>query len=102
MNEADGREGWEIAHLPGVGPYALDSFRIFCRDQFRGISCYDDNKEVTQPEWKRVVPTDKDLKAYLAWKWRGEGWIWDPLTGARRHVDDSVDTKSNLVRDSRT
>ena len=23
-----------------------------------------------EPEWKRVVPTDKELKLYLEWKWQ--------------------------------
>lgn len=35
LDETDKREGWEIAHLPGIGAYALDSFRIFHRDQLR-------------------------------------------------------------------
>lgn len=54
-----------------------------------------------EPEWKRVVPTDKDLKAYLVWKWRSEGWIWDPLTGKQSRVsddnDDAVNTESHTV-----
>jgi methyl-CpG-binding domain protein 4 len=61
----DERDGWEIAHLPGMGAYALDSYRIFYRDKLRGI-------EITsgvEPEWKRVMADDKDLKAYLKWKW---------------------------------
>ena len=101
LNEADDRAGWEIAHLPGVGPYALDSFRIFCRDRLRGINCYEGTKEVVEPEWKRVVPADKDLNAYLIWRWRREGWIWDPLIGTRVHVDASVATETSLVCDPR-
>lgn len=61
----DKREGWEIAHLPGMGAYALDSYRIFYRDKLRGIKSRDD----FEPEWKRVRAEDKDLKAYLEWKW---------------------------------
>ncbi|KAH7136162.1 DNA glycosylase [Dendryphion nanum] len=72
----DEREGWEIAHLPGMGPYALDSFRIFYRDRLRGIGA---NGEI--PEWQRVLPKDKDLKAYLRWKWAQAGWNWDANTG---------------------
>ncbi|KAI9789349.1 MAG: hypothetical protein M1816_006238 [Peltula sp. TS41687] len=94
LSEADDREGWEIAHLPGVGPYALDSFRIFGRDRLRGIDCYEDAEEVVEPEWKRVVPADKDLRAYLIWKWRCEGWIWNPLTGARARVNASMTTET--------
>lgn len=61
----DERDGWEIAHLPGMGAYALDSYRIFYRDKLRGIKITSD----VEPEWKRVMADDKDLKAYLKWKW---------------------------------
>jgi methyl-CpG-binding domain protein 4 len=60
----DEREGWEIAHLPGMGAYALDSYRIFYRDRLRDIEPTSD----VEPEWKRVVPTDKELIPYLKWK----------------------------------
>jgi methyl-CpG-binding domain protein 4 len=65
LGPEDEREGWEIAHLPGMGAYALDSYRIFYRDTLRGISDTSD----FEPEWKRVKADDKDLKAYLEWKW---------------------------------
>lgn len=38
-------------HYPGVGPYALDSLRIFCAG----------DKDM----WKRVMPRDKELVRYL-------------------------------------
>ena len=38
-----------ISHIPGCGPYALDSYRIFC----------------TTEEWMSVRPTDKELRRYL-------------------------------------
>jgi methyl-CpG-binding domain protein 4 len=60
----DEREGWEIAHLPGMGAYALDSYRIFYRDRLRGI----EPASGVEPEWKRVVPMDKELKPYLKWR----------------------------------
>jgi methyl-CpG-binding domain protein 4 len=62
----DEREGWEIAHLPGMGRYALDSYRIFYRDRLRGV----EGKEGAEMEmeWRRVRADDKDLKAYLNWK----------------------------------
>lgn len=44
-----------ISHLPGTGPYALDSYRIFC-------TIHDDP---TCEEWKLVMPTDKELIRYL-------------------------------------
>lgn len=39
-----------ISHLPGSGPYALDSYRIFCG---------------AEDEWKVVAPADKELVKYL-------------------------------------
>lgn len=60
----DEREGWEIAHLPGVGAYALDSYRIFYRDKLRGL----ERGTGVEPEWRRVKAEDKDLKVYLEWK----------------------------------
>ncbi|EXJ96288.1 hypothetical protein A1O1_01414 [Capronia coronata CBS 617.96] len=183
-DEIDGRVAWEISHLPGLGPYSHDSWRIFCRDQLRGIGpkggdgedvatrasgegegeddddddpaaaaaatiCLglkDSNQEIEEapplrnpstghrgvecgrqdqdgdggqdpddpriqpeaqagheydhqvpptptptthphtpfePEWKRVIPTDKELRAYLTWKWLQEGWVWNKETGQR-------------------
>lgn len=81
-----GTVGWEIAHLPGVGPYALDSFRIFYRDQLRGLS---NGWHTTdhEPEWKRVVPLDKDLRAFLQWAWHREGYRWNPLTGKKVKIE---------------
>ena len=74
--------GWEVAHLPGVGPYALDSYRIFYRDQLLGLSKgWQANSDTFQPEWKRVLPLDKDLRRFLQWAWREEGYEWNPLTG---------------------
>jgi methyl-CpG-binding domain protein 4 len=88
----------EIAHIYGLGPYAWDSWRIFCRDVFRGvaegyngegISGYTPLSPTThtstfEPEWKRVVPLDKELRACLRWMWLREGWEWDPLTGEKK------------------
>ena len=36
-----------------------------------------------QPEWMRVKPADKELRACLRWMWMREGWEWDPVTGER-------------------
>lgn len=143
--EGDPRTGaWEIAHLPGIGAYALDSWRIFCRDVLRGLAddwrgtnasfrprhrsnyavdapvASDDNdgertadialavaddeeteqeqiqeqqQEQThefEPEWKRVLPQDKELRAFLRWMWLREGWDWDPLSGERRRASREV------------
>lgn len=74
---------WEIGHLT-QGPYALDSWRIFCRDVLRGAATdwQGGGREGTfQPEWMRVLPRDKELRACLRWMWMREGWLWDPVTG---------------------
>jgi methyl-CpG-binding domain protein 4 len=88
----------EIAHIYGLGPYAWDSWRIFCRDVFRGVAegyngegvsgytplCRSTHTSDFEPEWKRVVPLDKELRACLRWMWLREGWEWDPLTGNKK------------------
>jgi endonuclease III len=92
---------FEIAHLPGIGPYALDSWRIFCRDVLRGLATsYNgegwigsrsrSSKGGFEPEWKRVRPADKELRAFLKWMWLKEGWIWDPETGERYRASKDV------------
>ncbi|KAL1907119.1 hypothetical protein Sste5344_007068 [Sporothrix stenoceras] len=117
---------WEIGHLT-QGSYAVDSWRIFCRDGLLGRSTdwrgddggciaarhhrdsssetsstsqdmsgsYSDwearqklrlrprSDEPFQPEWMRVLPRDKELRACLRWMWMREGWDWDPRTGER-------------------
>jgi len=79
LDERDPREGWEVAHLPGVGAYALDSWRIFARDALRAEP---------DGEWRCVVPLDKELRAYLVWRWARDGWKWDSLTGRRKRIRD--------------
>jgi len=76
---------WEIGHIV-LGPYALDSWRIFCRDVLRGLSHGwngEGSEEGFQPEWMRVLPKDKELRAYLRWMWLKEGFEWDPETGEK-------------------
>lgn len=86
LNDSDPREGaWEIGHITN-GPYAIDSWRIFCRDVLRGLAQDWNGKgasEGFQPEWMRVLPKDKELKAFLRWAWLREGWSWDAETGER-------------------
>lgn len=82
----DLREAWEIGHMTS-GPYALDSWRIFCRDILRGVATgwngEGAKEEGFQPEWMRVLPEDKELRAYLRWMWLKEGFEWDPFTGEK-------------------
>ncbi|KAF2126976.1 hypothetical protein P153DRAFT_368997 [Dothidotthia symphoricarpi CBS 119687] len=70
--------GCEISHLHGVGQYAEDSFRIFGRDRLRAA---DKSRYKFEPEWKRVIPQDKDLRRYIRWKWEVEGYEYDYESG---------------------
>lgn len=90
-NEEDA-EAWEIGHMT-QGKYAIDSWRIFCRDELLGRA--EDWKGTGrgldfQPEWMRVMPDDKELRAYLRWMWMGEGWEWDPLTGEKTPLREEM------------
>ncbi|KAF3768889.1 putative 5-Methylcytosine G/T mismatch-specific DNA glycosylase [Cryphonectria parasitica EP155] len=83
---------WEIGHLT-FGRYAIDSWRIFCRDVLLGRA--EDWKgagrgPTFQPEWMRVLPEDKELRAYLRWMWMKEGWWWDPHTGDRTLLNNTM------------
>ena len=96
----DPREAWEIAHLPGVGAYALDSWRIFCRDSLRGrpsamLQLHAKGAIATEldQEWATVLPTDKELRAYLRWRWLRLGFLWDSLTGETRRISPDIVAK---------
>jgi hypothetical protein len=86
LEDKDPRHAWEIGHMTN-GPYALDSWRIFCRDILRGVAKgwngEGAEQDGFQPEWMRVLPEDKELRAYLRWMWLKEGFEWDPLTGEK-------------------
>lgn len=43
----------------------------------------EDAEEGFQPEWMRVLPNDKELRAFLRWMWLKEGFEWDPETGEK-------------------
>lgn len=101
IDENDERIGWEIGQLPGVGAYAIDSWRIFCRDELRGLPSAlpkDLTPEAKEAdigkEWARVLPLDKELRAYLRWRWLRNGWEWDPVTGERKRADVDAMTKA--------
>ncbi|KAL4938718.1 hypothetical protein BDV06DRAFT_231568 [Aspergillus oleicola] len=94
ITDDDPRVAWEIAHLPGAGAYALDSWRVFCRDELRGLAeDWQGNGAETEeftPEWKSVLPMDKELRAYLTWMWLKEGWVWERETGNRTRASEKV------------
>jgi hypothetical protein len=43
-----------------------------------------------EPEWKRVTPMDKELRAYVTWMWLKEGWVWNKETGERTRADEKT------------
>ena len=95
VGEEDERVAWEIGQLPGIGVYAIDSWRIFCRDELRGLPTglpkeltSEAKEEELQKEWTRVLAGDKELRAYLRWRWLRNGWDWDPVTGERKKADE--------------
>jgi endonuclease III len=87
LGEDDDRIGWEVAHLPGCGAYSVDSWRMFCRDT---LLQKDTAAEGFEPEWKRVLPTDKELRAWMTWMWLKEGWVWDKETGERTKASEEL------------
>ncbi|KAH8675349.1 DNA glycosylase [Xylariales sp. PMI_506] len=96
----DPRESaWEIGHMT-QGPYAIDSWRIFCRDTLleRGSKGGGEDEGTFQPEWMRVLPQDKELRAYLRWMWMREGWEWDPVTGDRSVLSEEMRSAVNENR----
>ncbi|KAM0796889.1 methyl-CpG binding domain-containing protein 4 [Usnea florida] len=102
IDEEDERVAWEIGQLPGVGVYAIDSWRIFCRDELRGLPTGlpteltpEAREEELQKEWTRVLAGDKELRAYLRWRWLRNGWKWDPVTGERKKADESELAKAD-------
>ena len=97
INEEDPRVAWEIGHLPGIGAYAIDSWRIFCRDELRGrptglleeLTPESIEAEMGK-EWARVLPLDKELRAYLRWRWLRLGWEFNATTGERKAIDQKL------------
>ncbi|KAJ3947852.1 uncharacterized protein N0V96_002087 [Colletotrichum fioriniae] len=88
----DADDAWEMGHVT-QGKYALDSWRIFCRDELLGRADDWNGKGAApnfQPEWMRVRPDDKELRACLRWMWMREGWEWDPVTGEKTVLRDEM------------
>jgi len=57
----------EVSHLTGVGDYASDAWRLFCKKPF-----YASYGTTIEDEWKTLEPQDKDLKRYVERKRREE------------------------------
>ncbi|KAK7521928.1 DNA glycosylase, partial [Phyllosticta citriasiana] len=90
---------FEVCHLTNVGDYALDSWRIFCRDQLRGCASGfngEDAEPGFEPEWKRVRASDKELQGFLRWMWIREGWIYDPVTGEKRRASEDEEEAAKI------
>ncbi|KAF8266135.1 DNA glycosylase [Lactarius quietus] len=63
-----------VSHLPGSGPYALDSYRIYCGGP---------------GAWRTVMPRDKELVRYVKWRWAAEGVQWSPTLGVIGHANET-------------
>jgi hypothetical protein len=57
----------EVAHLTGMGEYASDAWRLFCRKSF-----YANHDEDVEEGWRTLDPKDKDLRRYVRRKSRWE------------------------------
>ncbi|KAK1989810.1 methyl-CpG binding domain-containing protein 4 [Colletotrichum falcatum] len=96
----DEGEAWEMGHFT-QGKYALDSWRIFCRDELLGRASDWNGRGAApnfQPEWMRVRPDDKELRACLRWMWMREGWEWDPATGEKTVLREEMQRAANEGR----
>jgi methyl-CpG-binding domain protein 4 len=91
LDPGDDRPGYEIAHLPGIGDYAIDSYRMFYRDTLRGR---EEGNGFTQ-EWQKVVPKDKELRKWIIWRWGREGFDYDVVTGNITRFVDSLRFESS-------
>ena len=58
-----------VAHVleNAESPDALDSYRIFA--------------DFDPERWRTVIPLDKELRAYLIWRWAREGKLFDVMKG---------------------
>ncbi|EEY19797.1 conserved hypothetical protein [Verticillium alfalfae VaMs.102] len=99
-NDRETSDAWEIGHMT-QGKYALDSWRIFCRDvlldrarDWNGLGAPPE----FQPEWMRVRPDDKELRACLRWMYMKEGWEWDPSTGEKTVLRPEMERAVNESR----
>ncbi|KAM0329840.1 hypothetical protein ACHAQA_004005 [Verticillium albo-atrum] len=93
-------DAWEIGHMT-QGKYALDSWRIFCRDELLGRAQGWNGQGAPpefQPEWMRVRPHDKELRACLRWMYMKEGWEWDPETGDKTVLRPEMEQAVNEGR----
>jgi hypothetical protein len=83
----------EVSHLPGIGRFASDCWRVFCKEQFYRSAGHD----LPEAEWKRVVPRDLKLIDYLKSRWEKEGFIWNPTDGSlRKRLSESKDLEMNM------
>lgn len=53
----------EVAHLAGVGPYACDAWRLFCKRSF-----YAQYGFTVLDEWRTLQPKDLHLQRYVVYK----------------------------------
>ncbi|KAI4219552.1 MAG: hypothetical protein L6R36_008248, partial [Xanthoria steineri] len=92
----------EVAHLAGVGQYACDAWRLFCKRSF-----YAANGLTVPDEWRTLRPTDSYLLRYVEGRRQQEQreqarLLEDELLALRlmaiRLADDYVSTQKVVVR----
>ena len=69
-----------------------------------GLSAGVDHDVPFEPEWKRVQPTDKELRAWTTWMWLKEGWVWNISTGQRTRASEELMQRARgggIVREER-
>jgi methyl-CpG-binding domain protein 4 len=91
-----------ISRYPGVGKYALDSFRIFLEDggsgwPFKKIG----EKGESEKPWRRALPEDKELRRYLKWRWSLEGLDWEPGEGVIGYREQDAPPILTLLEEAR-
>lgn len=64
-------------YKPG-GDRATKAPKLATARESRGESSTEEDRE---PQWKNVLPQDKELRSYLVWRWAKEGVVWDPEKG---------------------
>ena len=73
-----------------VSPFSTNADDAADRYDEREAAVREMREKEMKGEWTRVLPLDKELRAYLRWRWLRLGWEWDPLTGERRRASERV------------
>ncbi|KAH3957239.1 hypothetical protein HBI56_230200 [Parastagonospora nodorum] len=92
LGPEDERVGWEIAHLPGMGAYALDSYRIFFRDTLRCVTL----SKGVEPEWKRPGRVRRSTVFLTTQNALATQHSWQCLAPPRQQHDPNTTSQPHL------